>query len=474
MRRRRFLRSAVIITAVTALATAAACQVNQVMWAPCAPAADNNPFGADSTYVLICRNGRWEPIMTIEEHLRIRRGEWVIIGPLPPPPAQQPPVEQPPANPPPPPPPPRVVQIAAGSHHTCARYDDGTAKCWGSNSFGQLGSVGDTAWTPRSVNLNGIARIIAGGEHTCAIRTDTTLWCWGRNTSGELGRADNVSTLNPNPTPAPVMKGPDPLDGVEDVTTGDTSTCAVVDTGRVYCFGGNFFGQLGTNTNLGTFNPNSSPILVAGIVDAETVTNHADHTCTLRSNDTVSCWGDNLAGQLGNGNTNSSWSPVGVNGLGVDEVVVGYMHSCAETWNARARCWGRNMDGQLGTAVNAGTNNPTPSPTEVPNLTDVGDITAGEEHTCAGTTVDRVKCWGNNEYGQLGRSTPGANYSSTPVLIDNLTEVATVVAGRDHTCSLSTTGTVSCWGLNVSGQLGRFPNFNTMNPNPTPWAVVGL
>ena len=462
------LRGALILFVVVATAAAAtACQTNQVMWAPCAPAADGNPFGADATYVLICRNGRWEPIMTIEEHLRIRRGEWVIIGPLPQPPAENPPAAEPP-------PPPEVVQIAAGSHHSCARYDDGTAKCWGNNSLGQLGSAAATTWTPQAVNLNGIAWISAGGEHTCAIRTDTTLWCWGRNTSGELGRVENVGTINPNQAPAPVMKGPNALDGVVHVATGDTSTCAVVDTGRIYCFGGNFFGQLGTNVNLGTGNPNSSPILVAGILDAEKVTNHADHTCALRSNDTVSCWGDNLAGQLGNGNTTASWSPVGANSLGIDEVSVGYMHTCAATWNARARCWGRNMDGQLGTAVNAGTNNPTSSPTEVPNLTDVGDITAGEEHTCTRTTANRVKCWGNNEYGQLGRSTPGADYSSTPAPIDNFNDIETVVAGRDHTCALSTTGAVSCWGLNVSGQFGRFPNFNLVNPNPTPWAVVGL
>jgi alpha-tubulin suppressor-like RCC1 family protein len=261
---------------------------------------------------------------------------------------------------------------------------------------------------------------------------------------------------------------------VVDVSTGDTSTCAVLATGRVYCFGLNFFGQLGTSTNLGTNNPNSSPILVAGLTEVEAVTAFADHACALRSNDAASCWGSNLNGQLGSGDTTASWSPIGVNSLGIDEVAVGYMHTCAATWNARARCWGRNMDGQLGTAVNAGTNNPTSSPIEVPNLTDVGGITAGEEHTCTSTTVERVKCWGNNEYGQLGRSTPGVDYSSTPTLIGDLTDVSAVVAGRDHTCALSTTGTVSCWGLNVSGQLGRFPNFNTASPNPTPWAVIGL
>jgi alpha-tubulin suppressor-like RCC1 family protein len=454
-----------VVAAIAAAATA--CQVNQVMWAPCAPAADGNPTGADATYVLVCRNGRWEPIMTIQEYLRIRRGEWVIIGPLP----------QPPADPPeadPPPPPPKVVEITAGALHSCARYDDGTAKCWGSNDSGQLGNPSPTTWAPVPVNLDRIAHLVAGGQHTCAIRTDTTLWCWGRNTSGELGRGDNVGTVNPNPTPAPVMKGPNPLDGVIDVSTGDTSTCAVVDTGRVYCFGLNFFGQLGTSTNLGTFNPNSSPILVAGITAVEAVAGFADHTCALRSNDAVSCWGDNLYGQIGSGDTTSSWSPIGVNSLGIEEVAVGSLHTCAATTNARARCWGNNLKGQLGTAVNDGTHNPTTSPVEVPGLVDVGDITSGREHTCTRTTAGRVKCWGFNGFGQLGRVIIGSDHSSAPTLVDGLSDVVSVEAGSDHVCALTSSGVASCWGDNVAGQLGRSTNFGVNGANHGPLAVAGL
>ena len=478
----RWTRLASIAAAATALAgLLSACQVNQVMWQACAPAADGNPFGADSTHVLVCRDGRWDPIMTIAEYLRIRQGERVTIGPLPSPPADNPPQDpgpqdppQDPAPEPPPPPPPEVVEISAGALHTCARFDDGTAKCWGGNAYGELGSAGATIWTPRTVNLTGITKLAAGGNHTCAIRNDTTLWCWGRNVSGELGRLTNIGTNNPNPAPAPVMLGGNSLSGVVQVSAGSSSTCAVLNTGRIYCFGLNFFGQLGVNVNVGTFNPNPTPQLVGGILDATSVSVFADHACARRSATTVSCWGDNMFGQLGNGNTNGGWSPVGVNGLGVDGVSAGYLHTCAATWNARARCWGRNSTGQLGTAANAGTNNPTSSPVEVPNLTDVSDISAGFEHTCVRTTANRVKCWGNNSVGQLGRSTGLAAYSSSPALIDGLTGVASIAAGADHVCALNTTGVVSCWGLNGSGQLGRSANFNTMNANVAPVAVAGL
>ncbi len=244
-------RRALTVAAAIAVSAAilAGCQLNQVMWAPCAPAADGDPFVADSTYVLFCRDGRWEPIMTIEEHLRIRQGEWVVIGPLPQPPADNPPPQDPPPQDPPPqqppPPPPNVVEVSAGASHTCARYDDGTAKCWGNNQYGRLGSAGANTSTPRTVGLTGITQISAGGGHTCAVRTDTTLWCWGVNSVGQLGNGTDYGTQSSHVSPLQVMVGAAPLSGVVKVSAGSNSTCAVTQTNRVWCFGSNNTGQLG-------------------------------------------------------------------------------------------------------------------------------------------------------------------------------------------------------------------------------------
>ncbi len=470
-------RTAAIVVVATALAgVLSACQVNQTMWAACAPAEDGNPFGADSTYVLVCRNGHWEPIMTIGEYLRIRSGEWVEIAPLPQQP-QDPPADPAPEPQPDPPPPPKVVEVTGGTRHTCARYDNGTAKCWGMNARGQLGSAGaGSTFTPRAVDgLFGASQLDAGGRHTCAVRSDTTLHCWGSNRYGQLGRPDNSGTENSNPAPAPVMLGAGALTGVVQVSAGESSTCAVLNTGRIYCFGINQYGQLGNNTNLGTADPNPAPALVAGIVDATQVSISTDHTCARRSNGTASCWGRNNYGQLGNATTNDSAAPVSAGAMiGVNGVVSGLTHSCAVTWNARAKCWGLNAEGQLGNVTNSGLFLANSSPLEVTGLTDAAALSSGTDHMCTRTTTARVKCWGLNNYGQMGTITFGGGPNAVPTLIPPLTEIVSLGAGGAHTCAVSSSGAVSCWGLNLDGQLGRSTNFNTVNANVLPVAVAGL
>jgi alpha-tubulin suppressor-like RCC1 family protein len=456
-----------MFVAVAAVAAATACQVNQVMWAPCAPAADGNPFGADATYVLICRNGRWEPIMTIEEHLRIRRGEWVIIGPLPQPPVENPP----PAEPPPPPaPPPKVVEISAGTSHTCARYDDGTARCWGNSQYGRLGSAGGDTSTPRSVGLAGIAQISAGGSHTCAVRTDNTLWCWGSNSVGQLGTLVGYGTNNSYPNPQQV-----PLNGVVQVSAGSDATCATTQTNRVWCFGSNSNGQLGSNAAYGIPNGTGTPNQVLGLIDATQVSLNSTHACARRSNGSISCWGENVFGQLGDGSTDESFSPVAVGGLPSSTGVgAGYKHTCAVTWNSRVQCWGWNHDGQLGNAAGNDNNIATENPVEIASFWDAQQISGGENHTCARTTTSRVKCWGDNMYGQMGTITLNGNPNPTPTLAAGLNDVVAVDAGGDHTCALDQVGGVWCWGLNFFGQLGKAANAGTFNGNHFAAKVIGL
>jgi alpha-tubulin suppressor-like RCC1 family protein len=472
-------RPKVLAAAVTALLTLAAvttaCQTNQQMWAPCAPPADGDPFGADATYVLMCRNGRWEPLMTIQEYLRIRRGEWVILAPLPQPPADDPPPPAEPPPPPPPPPPPKVVEISAGASHTCARYDDGTAKCWGKSQYGRLGSAGGDTFTPRTVGLTGIAQISAGGEHTCAVRSDTTLWCWGINSVGQLGNLLDYGTQSSHAAPLQVMVGAAPLSGVVQVSAGSNSTCAVTQTNRVWCFGSNTNGQLGSNATLGNPNGTAVPTQVAGLLDASEVSTTVTHTCARRSDGSVSCWGENTLGQLGDGTTDQRSHPVGVGGLpDSNGVATGMKHSCAVTWNARVQCWGWNFDGQLGNAVGNGNNVPASGPVEIANFTDASQLSSGDTHTCARTTTSRVKCWGDNDYGQMGTITLDGSPNPAPTLVVGLTGAVAVDAGRAHTCALDIQGAVWCWGLNFSGQLGKAANMGTLDGNFFAAKVAGL
>ena len=166
----------------------------------------------------------------------------------------------------------------------------------------------------------------------------------------------------------------------------------------------------------------------------------------------VLCWGYNGYGQLGNGTTTQSTTPVPVTGLstGVVRIAAGYGHTCALNNVGVMQCWGWNGYGQLG-------NNTTTSsvtPVTVTGLASgVSAISAGYAHTCAMTSGGTVQCWGYNYFGQL--ATGDAYSSSIPVTVSGLSGVVAIATGHDHTCVLTSTNGVQCWGSEYYGQLGN-------------------
>jgi alpha-tubulin suppressor-like RCC1 family protein len=215
----------------------------------------------------------------------------------------------------------------------------------------------------------------------------------------------------------------------------------------------------------------------AQTVTAAQISTGAGHTCALTSNGGVKCWGDNTEGQLGNGaNTNSSM-PVDVVGLtsGVVAVSAGREHTCALTSSGSVKCWGYNALGQLG---NGDFGNLTFSnvPVDVVGLTTGAvAITTGREHTCALTSSGGIKCWGGNSEGQLGNGIFGGT-SATPLPVDvvGLTSGGVAIsAGWEHTCVLISGGGLKCWGRNSVGQLGNGTSGNTTDSN-LPVDVSGL
>src|SRR5205809_1909445 len=251
-----------------------------------------------------------------------------------------------------------AVAVAARGYHSCALLGDGTVRCWGRNVDGQLGdgTVADPATgppgssTPVQVSgITGAAAVIAGGYHTCALFADGTAQCWGRNDDGQLG--DGTFTRSSTP----VRVGG--LTGAAAVTGGFYHTCALLGDGTVQCWGRNAEGQLGDGSSIGT----RAPTRVIGITGALAVSGGFQHTCALLSDGTVQCWGRNAEGQLGDGTTTSSSTPVRVGGVtGAVAVSAGILHTCALLANGTVKCWGAvgNGFGQLGNGATTGSSTP--------------------------------------------------------------------------------------------------------------------
>lgn len=365
----------------------------------------------------------------------------------------------------PPPSPFQFKSVSTGGYFSCGVLYTTGLKCWG----GYLG-IGDGSQqdknTPADVSglSSGVSAVSSGGSHACALLDTGAVKCWGFNSSGQLG--DGTTTNSLTPTDVSGLAS-----GVTSIAAGGKSTCALLGTGGVKCWGENSKSQLGD----GTINDRYSPVDVAGLQSNVTaITLGDDHGCALLNTGGVKCWGSNSKGKLGDGTTTNRSTPVDVTGLstGVVSIVASGkkiiygtftqpdQHTCALLSNGGVKCWGENKQGQLGdgTALDRST------PVDVMTLSSgVTSIQVGDTHSCAQTQAGDVKCWGNNSNGRVG---DGSNTSrSTPVNVVGLGPgVLSVSPGGVHTCAVLDTGAVKCWGLNVDGQLGNGTNTTSSVP----------
>ncbi len=370
----------------------------------------------------------------------------------------------------------KIIAVTGGESHSCAARDQGLVWCWGWNDVGQLGVTGGDRTTPVLVrgpggvgNLTSVVALSAGRKFNCAARSDGSAWCWGENTFGQLG--DDSLVNNSIPVQVRGPGGVGTLGSVVAPASGEIHACARNTGGSVYCWGENSFGQLGNDTTTNS----RVPVQVRGpagagfLSDVTRIGAGFRHTCAVKTDGTVWCWGRNDFGQLGNGTTSATATrtPVQVRGVGgtgflttAVEVVGGESSTCARLTDSTVACWGRNDRGQLGVAGTTRT-----SPVLVRGaggsgtLTNVASLDTGQKHACVTLTTGSVWCWGWNSDGQLGNNT--ITDSNAPVQVRGPLNVGTfanatlIGTGYLSTCAARSDYTVWCWGRNANGQLGN-------------------
>ena len=350
-----------------------------------------------------------------------------------------------------------VVEVTAGNHHTCARLNDGSVKCWGRNNQGQLGlaeltlmlgdepgEMGDKL--PRVDLGEGrtAVKIDAGYEHTCAILDDGNVTCWGDDTYGALGLESGSKVVKLGSGKSAVAIG-----------AGVNHTCAILNDGQVLCWGRNDDLQLGAgNPTLGE--PPRLVDLGAG-ESAEAIAAGEAHTCALLKGKTVKCWGKNDVGQLGLGDKQDRPTPSGPVNLGADNtakaLVAGTNHTCAVLNDDSLLCWGSGLFGRLGLGDTMDQVSPS-GPIDLGNGKVAKEVGAST-HTCVMLHDGVVRCWGYNAYGQLGIGNPSQKNSPADEVKLGEGKTAVAIAVHNyHSCAILNDGSLKCWGGNSYGQLG--------------------
>jgi len=365
------------------------------------------------------------------------------------------------------------TMITAGESHTCAVTSAGAVLCWGSNEYGQLGD-GDTTNTTTPVPVvglsSGVVSIAAGEESTCALIDTGAVWCWGYNATGQL--VNGTVTQSSIPVEVLDTTGNAPLSGVVAITAGQYHACAVTNVGAALCWGDNSKSELGNGTEA----VSNIPVAVSGLSSSvATISAGSYFTCAVTTAGEALCWGQGSSGQLGNGNAANSATPAAVldttGNAPLNDVVAissGSEDACALTSGGTVLCWGANNAGQLGNGA-AGPQSNIPvevlNSTENAPLSDVSAIAVGQSHTCVVTSAGAALCWGDNSESELGDGS--SSDAANPAPVSGLSRgIAAIAAGYHHTCALTSAGAAQCWGLNLDGQLDSGSTANSSTPVP--------
>ncbi|MDQ3032839.1 MAG: hypothetical protein M3Y87_10505, partial [Myxococcota bacterium] len=344
----------------------------------------------------------------------------------------------------------------AGSAHACAATDGAIVSCWGANDAGQigLGTIDEPPFVPVPTRVEDgdpasfIQALAGGADTTCVLRGNSSWTCWGSHWFGQLG--DGMTGVTGVPTTTTT--------GLELVDLSGASTyCGIARDGAIWCWGYNARGQLGRGVET---HHEATPGRVGDRNDWRAIDADGLHTCAIRNDDTLWCWGYNDSGELGLGHSENRAVPerpgcaAGQSATCFDDwasVANGEFHTCALRRDGSLWCWGGNGNGQLGLGM-IGTEESAPRRVGESRWT---LVEAGPRNTCAIAEDGSLWCWGPGSAGQIGDGARETRSVPSRVLDPPSGERWEGVAiGAQHTCGIRSDRSVWCWGANAEGQLG--------------------
>ena len=329
--------------------------------------------------------------------------------------------------------------LAVSYHRTCVMSQVGALKCWGLQDSGELGigttvalghNVGDMGSNLVAANMGtgrSVKAIGMGDSHACAILDNDKVKCWGYNGNGELGQGDTANRGDQAGQMGDNLPYVDLGTGrtAKQISAGGSHTCVILDNNKMKCWGYNNDGELGIETmasmgdQAGEMGDNLPYVMLGTGRTAKVISSAGHNTCAILDNDKVKCWGHNGFGQLGLGhNTGVTHNTGGMGdnlpyidlgtGRTAKTITTAGFFSCAVLDNDKTKCWGRNNYGQLG---QGDTNDRGDQANEMGDNLDYIDLGTNDkaeslstfyDHVCAVLTTGGLKCWGYNNVGQLG------------------------------------------------------------------------
>jgi len=351
--------------------------------------------------------------------------------------------------------------LEASGWHSCGVASDGTAYCWGTNEYGELGTTNPTVFcedyfrahysctgTPQQVNTTLVFVALSGSQGhglTCGLTAQGEAHCWGFGLWGQLGNGQ----LSNGAAPVAVAGGLQ----YESIRVGSdgTGVCATTITTDLYCWGD--LGLLYANGQ--RFATSSIPRLVDSALGFISFDLGQDHACGVTVSGQAYCWGSNWYGQLGIGSRGGE-APIPtavVGGHVFRSIVTGSDLTCALKETGEAYCWGNSNN--IGSPTASGY---VVTPQLVAGDHNFSELYAGFTHTCGLTTDGDAYCWGQNYLGELGDGTQQSRMA--PVRVQ--TNQKFISLSHRATCGLTDQGQAYCWGNNSGGQVGRPPNYEIL------------